>query len=419
MRVAIVLLASAAFLLAGCPRARKDAPATSSTDAGAASLVAADAGTKAPRGCVVQPAGGVAIPGSAKATDVRLAASGSKALVTWYETTKRADGPDVWAAAGHVFDGTNVGARLDLDKVDLGDEFISGAAPVASGAELQVVSCFYEAPSGRYTCSRGAPGVKGATTLLDFKGIASGGPTKPGIAAVVKGEDALVFVPKIGAPDVLAFSARVSGKKKGYAFPARSSDDLPFSDGLGAVPTGEDEAAVVYRWKSTVYARRSGFDETWRSKTELSAKGALVGAPVVATDGHHVVTLFSERAKATDPWRVMVAEFAPPAAEVKRAELPTGEAQAQGPGIARTTEPGCFLVSWVEGTGKTTRTRIARACNGTIAKDAIVPLSGDGVEGGRATLAADPANAKNAFVVWQEIPAGKPAELRIAALACR
>jgi hypothetical protein len=48
----------------------------------------------------------------------------------------------------------------------------------------------------------------------------------------------------------------------------------------------------------------------------------------------------------------------------------------------------------------------------------VVTLSSDGTEGGRAYLAVDPASPRTPFVVWQQISAGRPAELRVAKLAC-
>jgi hypothetical protein len=373
--------------------------------------------------CVIEPKGGVAIPSSSRATDVRIAGTGTKALVTWYEVTKPSDqGPGVLASIGHVLDAprASLGPRLELDVSDVGDEPMSGAAPVALGPDLFAVTCDYLAPSGHYRCTKTTPGAK-PTRLFEFGGISTGGPLHPGLGVVAKGDDVVVFVPAAGATDLHVFSARVSSKKKTYPFAIHLDADpsAPHADALSAVLSGDDEATVVYRINGVVRARRAGFDQAWRGKSvDLSAKGALVGAPVAASDGPRVVALFSQRARASDPWKLVMARWSP-GAEPERAELITGDAQAQGPGIAPAGPPGCFLVSWVEGTGKATRPRVARACEGRITPSSVVDVSTSGVEGGRAILAADPAQPTDAFVVWQEIPPGKAAELRVGRIACR
>lgn len=427
---ALMLAAVSLSMATGCTRTagpRKDpagaAPSSRTTTASANAQTSAPAPTPAaPKSgaCAVEPQGGVPIPASSRASDVRIAAAGARALVTFWETTKSSDGPDVLSAQGHVFDATaaSVSPRITIERSAMGDEPISGAAPVAVGSDLHSVSCVYGAPAGRYVCTRAAPGDAKAKALFTFSGIAFGGPTNAGIAAVAKGDDTVVFVPESNGKDVLVFSARASAKKTSYPF-GMPSDGLPVADGLAAALSGEDEASVVYRFKGAVLARRAGFDQAWRgSAIPLSAKGALVGAPAVAHDGARLAAVFSQRRKASDPWRVVLASLGP-SGEVTSDELPTGDLQAQGPGIARTAQAGCFLVSWVEGTGKGTRTRLGRACDGRIAPASITTLSAEGIEGGRAYLAVDPADPASAFVTWQELPTGKPAELRVGKLACR
>jgi hypothetical protein len=185
------------------------------------------------------------------------------------------------------------------------------------------------------------------------------------------------------------------------------------------------EVTVVYRQGGVVKARRAGFDQKWRGPAiDLSSSGTLVGAPSVASEPGHVAVLFSERARSTDAWRLTLASLSASATatgEVKRADLALAgaAAQAQGPGITNTAEAGCFQVSWVEGTGKTTQTKLARACGGIIAAPSVTTLSTADVEGGRAYLATSVSDASAMFVAWQEIPPGKPAALHVAKLSCR
>jgi hypothetical protein len=417
--------------IAGCDRAapklgqpvpNADAGAVASYAApaapnGASASVTSDAAA-ATGACTPDSKGGVVIPDSARATRIRIAAVGSKALVTFWEAKKRGGGgPDLESTFGYLFDASAaaLGPKTKLEENDMGDEPVSAGAPVALAGDVFAISCEWAAPAGTYACKRTKPGEKPAP-LFAFSGIVNGGPEKPDIAAVVKGEDALVVVP-VGN-NLQLFSARVSARTKTSPFAIGANNDA-MPDALDAALSADDEATVVYRQKGAIKARRAGFDQKWRGGTiDLSAKGALVGAPVVASEPGHVVTLFSQRAKASDPWKVVVAEPSP-TGEVKRSELATGAQQAQGPGIAKGAAPGCFHVSWVEGTGTTTRTKLAHACNGAIDPSSLTTLSSDGVEGGRAYLATDPGNPTAVFAVWQEIPKGEGSELRVAKLTCK
>lgn len=423
----VVAAVLALLALAGCDRSKiagkepGTTVATAAADAGAPTSKTASSAQPTPKGsCTADPKTTVAIPDTARATDVRIAAAGNKALVTWFEIKQRNDGPPLHTAFGHLYDAATgtLGPKTKLQENDVGDEPVSGAVPVVAGGDLVAVSCWWGAPAGLYRCYRGMPAEKQkAPELFAFSGISNGGPEKADIAAVVKGDDTLLAVPVGG--DLQLFSARVSAKKKGSPFAVQMDAPSSAADAFGATLSGDDEVTFVYRKGGAIKARRAGFDQAWRGKAiDLSAKGALVGAPVVTSEKGHVVVLFSQRMKATDPWKVTLAElFAN--GEVKRTELADGAEQAQGPGIEKTAEPGCFHVSWVEGSGKTTRTKLARMCNATIVPSSTATLSTDGVEGGRATLAADPTAPAALFAVWQELPAGKPAELRVAKLACK
>jgi hypothetical protein len=84
--------------------------------------------------------------------------------------------------------------------------------------------------------------------------------------------------------------------------------------------------------------------------------------------------------------------------------------------LAPTADGKCLYVAWVEGAGDKTLTRVGRMCDGHVEPASITTLSSPGVEGGRAVLATSDAGT---FAAWQEFLSGKPAELRLARLACK
>ena len=96
-----------------------------------------------------------------------------------------------------------------------------------------------------------------------------------------------------------------------------------------------------------------------------------------------------------------------------RGELATGSGQAQAPALVAAHKAGCLLVSWVDGRGTETLTKVGRMCDGHLDPATVGSLSQAGIEGGRAALGR---SAEAVFAVWQELPKGHPAELRIAHL---
>ena len=57
------------------------------------------------------------------------------------------------------------------------------------------------------------------------------------------------------------------------------------------------------------------------------------------------------------------------------------------------------------------------ACDDALVPASVVDVSAPGVEAGDSELAR--VAASRGFVVWQELPKGKPAEIELAALDCR
>jgi hypothetical protein len=75
--------------------------------------------------------------------------------------------------------------------------------------------------------------------------------------------------------------------------------------------------------------RRAEIAQYVPASTPDTGLPVAVGALAVAHDGARLSAVFSQRAKASDPWRVMVASLGP-SREVTATELPTGDAQAEG-----------------------------------------------------------------------------------------
>lgn len=384
--------------------------------AGAVVSAIATATTKAPDAmgaCVTSPPGGVAIAVKPKSEDFRIAAAGPKVLVTWLEPPSREGGGR--RAMGRVFYGATssvVGDARVIDQTEFGDEIMSGAAPLDVGG-LAAISCFNEAPAGITSCTRiPAEGGKGAR-LFDVN-ITNFGMQEPGIAALAVGSDALIVLPEGGAGDVALFSSR-GPKKRSRQF-AGGVDTTPHATGLAATWRSTDEAAVVYRYRGAIFGRVGGFDEKWRgNRVQLSDAGALVGAPAIAaaSDGSAVV-LFASRKNAKEPWRLMRADWR--GDTVTKAPFDGSAEPTQAPALAPAHDAKCMHVAWVEGAGDKTLTRVGTMCDGHVAPATIATVSSPGVEGGRAVLATSEAGT---FAAWQEFPSGKPAELRVARLACK
>lgn len=323
--------------------------------------------------------------------------------MTWRESYDQSPAPPGFRNHGLVFDGMAVGTRATYDEVEYSDMTLFSPVAVAPGGELGVVTCTYNAPAAFFYCNRRDPDGKNPAKIFDLRNDGQG-PLRPALGAVVTPTDALVFFPLGAEQELLPLSASVTGKKKRVQLAHDDQQNAPHADGIGAVVVG-DEVAAVYRYKGAVLTRRVGFDEKWRGKAvALSAPKAEAGAPVVASRGSEIVALFSERPDKKTPYAIKLADLVH-----DPVVLATGSEEAQAPGIA--AGETCFVASWVEGTGKTTRTKLAPLCAGKLDVEHALALSTDGVEGGRAYLAKD-------AVVWQEIPPGKPAELRVAKLVC-
>lgn len=407
-----------ALAVAGCrgPAGSKPDASPPLAPSSAGVEVAFDAApSRAPSPCRVDPPGGVVVSTRPSSRDVRVAAAGRHALVTWLEAP-RAEGRGFRSVA-RLYDGDahSLAKERILDDPEYGDEVASGAVPFALPDALVAVSCRNAASEGSYGCVKApfdSAAEPTAKNLFYFK-FGNFGPQEPGIAGVALGTDLAIFVPEGGAGDVALFTTRVRPTKRTFTFVA-SVNVAPHAEGLVAVATGDDEATVVYRLAGAIRARRGGLDEAWHGKTVvLSEPGTLVGAPAVAAIDGRLVALHASRKTASDIWKLTRAEWKGDA--VTRGELATGSGQAQAPALVAAQKAGCLLVSWVDGRGTETLTKVGRMCDGHLDPATVGSLSQAGIEGGRAALGR---SAEAVFAVWQELPKGHPAELRIGRLSC-
>ncbi len=405
-------------LLTGCDRhTAKAAPAVSASSgrsvvapASAPASVSAVPGTarapEAAAGCTVVPAGGAAVPLARDASDLRIAASGLRALITWVEPRGEAHGRRM---PSRIYDDTTKSfvAEQVLDENEFADVIGSGVFPLEIDHALAAAACTNSAPSGILHCARIA--LDGKHTPLFSLNFGNAGPQDPGGASVV-GPEPIYFLPEGGDGDVAVFVASVSARRKTHTFAPGLRGDLGHAHAIVATRSDPDEATVVFRLANTIRGRRAGFDEKWRgAAVTLSEPKTLVGGPVVTSIGEDVVALFSARATSKAPWAITRAVWNK--AGVTRAPLGTGASQAQAPGIV--VDGACSTITWVEGDKKQTQTRAVRTCMGAIDPAKVTTISQPGVEGGRAYLAR---SADATFVAWEEF--AKNRELRAGRLVC-
>jgi hypothetical protein len=424
---AVTFIVGALTVATGCDRVaaklgKNRAPAASATvnadpDIVASSRAAPPSAASATSGgsCVLDPPAGAVATISARASDLRMGASGKRALVSWVEAFGEMGGQRM---PSRLFDADTraLSAERVLDSSEMGDMIPSGVVPIELGGALASVACLDSAPTGTLYCSNVPLEEKAKPTSLFSLKFGNGGPQAPGIAAVAgdKADELAIFLPEGGDGDVAVFVPAVASRRKTHTFKMDTLDASAHADALTATRSAPGQATVVFRYKAAIRARHAGFDEKWRGKAvTLSEAGALVGAPVVTTLGSDVVALFSSRPKTSAPWAITRAVLN--GDRITRTALATGAEQAQAPGIIADERPGCAFVSWVEGQGKTTRTRFARSCDGQLDLSNAITISRPAIEGGRAYLARSGANT---FVAWEELPKGTR-ELHVARVTCR
>jgi hypothetical protein len=424
---AVALILGALTFATGCDQVaaklgKNRAPAASATvnavpDIVAPSGAAPPSAPSATSGgsCVLDPPAGAVATISAKASDLRIGASGKRALVSWVEPFGEMAGQRM---PSRMFDADTraLSAERVLDSSEMGDMIPSGVVPIELAGTLASVACLDSAPTGTLYCSNVPLEEKAKPTSLFSLEFGNGGPQAPGIAAVAgdKADELAIFLPEGGGGDVAMFVPAVASRRKTHTFKMHTLDVSAHAEALTATRSAPGQATVVFRYKGAIRARHAGFDEKWRGKAvTLSEAGALVGAPVVTTLRSDVVALFSSRPTTSAPWAITRAVLN--ADSITRTPLATGAEQAQAPGIIADDHAGCAIVSWVEGQGKTTRTRLARSCDGQLDPSKAITISRPAIEGGRAYLARSGAST---FVAWEELPKGTR-ELHVARITCR
>lgn len=422
-RLAACMLVTLAACKAAPEAPAASTPAASASSAGDARVVRAAVPREAARPCQLEPKGGLDVPASARSQDVRIALSNGKALLTWLGPV-RADGGGR-AAHGRVYDAVahTLGNELALQESSYGDVIPSGEAPVTTPGGVESVSCVNSAPEGKLYCTRTALGQKG--TSLFVANFGNAGPQAPGIAAVAKGGDTLLFLPEGGSGDVAVFASTAASKKaRSRTFAADYSSTGKHADSLSAalVLPGATEAVVAYRFRDSIRVRRAGWDEKWiGAPLTVSTKGMQVGAPAIVQDSKALHVFFAERASAKTEWRLVHARVV--GTEVTRTPLELGPGDHTGATAIAVPSSfeGCLRLGWVEGKGKDTVTKIAAQCPEVTTLFDPITLSAPGIEGGRAWLAggdAPEAGQGDEVVAWQEFPKPGQPVLKVASIVC-
>lgn len=231
------------------------------------------------------------------------------------------------------------------------------------------------------------------------------------LSATVVGGDVLAAVP---FPDVNG--VRMHGTAVG-ALQNVALDEEVQVPAMAAL--GNTEAVFVRRSRGVSIVGQA-FDVRGNARgrpmvLSTGMQGTAVGAPFVLSQGASVLVAYAQRLRSS-PWRIQFVQWAPGTDPV-RTEIDTGREAAMAPSLAQ-AENGCVVLSWTQGSGRTTVAYAGRVCNGRIEAGTIAPISQAGVEAGDSEVAS---SGGAVYAVWQEIPAGRGAraELRLARLGCR
>lgn len=368
--------------------------------------------------CAPSVAGGVVVTEGRGGMSARLAASSQGIVVSWVEQRAfaSADFRGGSGAASHfyarVVDRTSVtprGAAQSLFEQSAPYELGMGPALAqTSDGRIAGVVCTCVGGSANTLCA--------ATTLVGTPALAELRPRmrqssvcpQGSLAATGVGANVLVASPFPDADGIRMYGTAVGALQ-----------DVALS-GAVDVPTmaavGSDQALYVRRAGGAIEGRLFDVRGNARGRpVVLSSPRNQVGTPFALSLGDAVLVAFAQK-RGRDPWKIHFATYRPGAA-VTHADITTGTQPAMGPSLAPSTN-GCVVLSWTEGTGRTTVARAGRVCNGALDATTAAQLSQAGVEAGDSEVVTD---GTNVFAVWQEIPAarGARAELRVSRLGCR
>lgn len=447
---ALVGIAVGLIAVAGCKKSSQNGTPTPTASGSATILATVSASatvmapparpTKAPsaRVCHVGPAA-IASEGRG-ANTFAVAASAAGVLVTWgearaatagfgpsdakqrFEMARLFEAPPVGAAPAPP---TAKGPAKEIGRQEAVDAFSNGIAPFAlADGTLGTGTCAWAAFAGKLSCSlQGlvAPPTAGkfAGSAYDDPGVAGPGPEGDRVAAAGIGDAAVMLLPQCQEVRMISSAGKAGVRPLAYGSADALSDcdpkrklDVPALAALGA-----SEGAAVWRHGNVIEGRLVGGDGMPHAGivTVSDGKGD-VGAPaIVGTDGEARV-VYAERTGSA-PW-VFVSAHWKAGAPVVRAPLVTGTEPAMAPALAATDDATCVLVSWTEGKGSATRVRAGLACGDALVSASVVDVSHAGIEAGDSELARVATDASGAWIVWQELPKGKPAELEVARITC-
>ncbi len=352
-----------------------------------------------------------------------IATSAGAVVVTWGELRPAdpgfgGDGARQRTELWRAFDALLVarGPASVIGRQEASDAFSNGVAPYAQGERLGVGTCAWAAFAGRLTCkTANVDGTPGGG--YDDPGVAGPGPQGDRIAAAGVGDASVLLLPQCQDVRIVSSAAKKGARPLAYGSEdARTACEPKRTIDVPAIAAlGDDEAAGVWRHGSVIEGRRIGKDGTPRGALAAVSAAGDVGAPAVVGAEGEARVLYASRPSAAAPYVLTLAHWRPEG-PVARAPISTGAAPAMAPALVAVDDPACNLVSWTEGKGTGTRVRAGLVCGDALASSSVADVSTADVEAGDSELAR--VGASGAFIAWQELPKGKPAELRLAKVTC-
>jgi hypothetical protein len=353
-------------------------------------------------------------------------------VVTWGELRPAAagfgpEGGKQRTELARVFDAGTLEARGPgkvVGQQEAADAFSNGIAPFAlADGTLGTGTCAWAAFAGRFTCrlAPAAPGPPGTFSGADYddRGVAGPGPQGDRVAVAAVGEAAILLAPQCQDVRIFSSAGKAGLRPLAYGTADARTDCEPKRtiDAPAIAAMGSDEALGVWRHGAAIEGRRVGKDGLPRGPLfTVSAAGENVGAPAIAWTGTEARVAYAAWTGGR-PTTIAFAHWKPDGAPATRATVATGNTPAMAPALASTDDAACTVISWTEGKGSGTRVRAGLACDDALVAGSVVDVSTFATEAGDSELARlGPSGAY--AVVWQELPKGKPAELRLAKLIC-
>lgn len=347
-----------------------------------------------------------------------IAASNKGVLVTWLEKRDGSSGfgPEgsrevVELARLYAPDLTPSGAPRVLGTQGSIDAFANGAAPVAfADGGLSAAHCEWAAFAGKLDC--GLEPMVGKHAMTMKSEVGGPGPTRDRFAVAPYAGGAAILLPSGISLDLIR-----TRDKAANVLTERENEEAVVTPAAAAGPS-DDEILAAWRWKDA--GKQSMHVARVRAKSsdtivKLDVHGEL-GAPSIAWTGDRAVLAFAVRLRATDPYGIQWVEWntkSDPTLSV----LDVGAEPAMAPSVAPADAPDCVMLAWVSGRGKATSSHGGIVCGGQLVKATAFDISKAGIEAGDVEIARAPNGA--AYALWQELPKGQPAELRLAKIECK